>query len=65
MGLVDQYGDPVPEPEKHRRAIGFTASTVRLREDEEFLYGITLPREYKPDPKRESHDPPIAKASPK
>lgn len=57
MSLLDRYGNPVPGSPKHRRAVGFTATTVPLKDDEETINGITPPKEYNPDVKRDEHDP--------
>ena len=58
MKIVDRFGTPLPDPPKHRRAVGFTGTTAPLREDEETINGIALPRAYEPDPKRADHGPP-------
>lgn len=61
MPVLDRYGNPFPGPPKHRRAVGFTATTVPLNDDEEVINGITPPRTYEKDPRREDHDPPEAR----
>lgn len=61
--MLDRWGRPFPEPDKHRRAAGFTATTVPLKDDEEVIHGITPPRSYEPDPIKFDHDPMQASAA--
>ena len=54
MELLDRFERPFPEPEKHRRAVGFVAATTPLREDDDTLTGIAPA---KPSSTQQDNDP--------